>query len=77
MAGTRKAFKSGKASGFSGGRSKPQGNGAKSKAQGGTPHKMSKPEGSKGGLTSGMKKGKNNMDKQSKAVYNVRKGKNK
>lgn len=77
MAGTRKAFKSGKSAGFKGGKSKAAFPGAKTKAQGGTSHKMSKPEGGKGKLKSGMKKGKNNMDKASKAVYGIRKGKNK
>ena len=37
---------------------KPPFPGAKSKAQGGTPHRMSKPEGSKANARSGLKKGR-------------------
>lgn len=46
--------------------------GAKSKAQGGTAHKMTKPEGSKGKLSGAMSKGRANMEKASKAVYGLK-----
>lgn len=77
MAKTRGAFRKGIKSGTKGGSTKPKSPGAKSKAQGGTAHKMSKPEGGKGKLKGAMAKGKSNMDKASKAVYGIRKGSNK
>lgn len=43
--------------------------GGKAPAQGGTKHRMSKPEGKKGKLKKGFKAGKSKMDSASKAVF--------